>query len=116
MGNILWKLDNAVTKLDILKDKFEMLEVNLTWFKDNNFSKPSISKQSELEVHFLSYREQYVFLNQHRDLLELYLKTMDEIHSEFLKIFNELKENEDTKKPDITTTDESEVISVNIGF
>lgn len=113
MKNNLWDLDNALVKLDILKDKFEMLETTLSWFKDDKFPKPNLSNKDERETHYLSYREQFIFLDQHRDLLEMYLKNLNEVQEELLTVFNEFRNDESTKKVDTTQADQSEVIPTN---
>lgn len=115
MKNNLWDLDNALVKLDILTDKFEMLETTLTWFKDDVFHKPCLSNKYERESHCLSYREQFIFLDQHRDLLEMYLKNLHEVREELLTVFNEAKK-EENKKVDTTQADQSEVIPTNKGI
>lgn len=113
MKNNLWDLDNALVKLDILTDKFEMLETTLTWFKDDMFHKPSLSNKGERESHCLGYIEQFIFLDQHRDLLEMYLKNLNEVHEELLTGFNEFRNDVITKKAGITQADQSEVIPTN---
>lgn len=113
MEEMIIRLDDAVATMDVLGDKFKRLKTSLSWFKEDNFEFPHLRSEEERMEHSIKYHEQFIFIEQHVDLFDLYIKHFDEINEEFMELFTELRKSVITKKAGITQADQSEVIPTN---
>jgi len=83
-----WELRNTICDLEIIKEKFDDINMTYGWFDDEYFThEPNhVLNKDEIMMHGMKYHEHRVHNTQTLDLMTMYLNQFDKIVKKFHEI------------------------------